>query len=554
MFANIRNLHRYRQILTTIGRFGFGELFGRWGLRRRLRLWRKPIAQSTPHLTRAVRFRMMLEQLGPTFIKLGQVLSTRPDLLPADIVSELANLQDSVTPVEWTRFRAGLDSSSLAILETLVDFNPKPIASASIAQVYEARLKSHERVAVKIVRPGARRIIRDDLQILEHLGRLIQTHVEEARDWNIPGLIEQFRTSITHELDLQHEGRNADIFRNNFANDDTIAVPKVYWDYTNRDMLVMEFIDGRRIAEYFAPDTDPALRKQLAQTGAKAVLKQIFEHGFFQADPHPGNAFVLDGGVICFLDFGMFGRMEPHSLNLLAGALHAIVHKDVDRLLRTARDMDILNHTPTEPSLRLAVLDMLEQYHGIPLKQIHVPFLLRDIITLMNRYRLTVRPDIIFMLKALGTIEATGRKLDPDFDMIAHIAPFVRTLMLKRFRPETLMANTRDFAEDIMRLTRESPELMLDILRRTSEGKLQIEMRHTGLDEHMSQLNQMSDKVTLGIIIGALIIASAVMAHVGIGPKIKFLGDIPIIGGFGFLIAGITGLWITYDILRNRKR
>ncbi|MBN2210569.1 MAG: hypothetical protein JW709_04160 [Sedimentisphaerales bacterium] len=550
MFTNIRNLHRYRQIITTVGRFGFGELFGRWGLRRRLRL-RKATTEQTPHQNRAVRVRLMLEQLGPTFIKLGQVLSTRPDVLPADIVSELANLQDSVTPIDWPRFRAGLDASSLAILDSLADFNTKPIASASIAQVYEARLKSNERIAVKIVRPSARRIIRDDLLILEHIGRLIQTHVEEARDWNIPGLIEQFRTSITHELDLQHEGRNADIFRSNFAGDDTIAVPRVYWDYTNRDILVMEFINGRRIAEFFTPGADLAYRKKLAETGAKAVLKQIFEHGFFQADPHPGNAFVLDGGVICFLDFGMFGRLESHSLDILAGALHAIVNKDVDRLLRAARDMGILDHTQVEPSFRLAVLDMLEQYHGLPLKQIHVPYLLRDIITLMNRYRLGVRPDIIFMIKALGTIEATGRKLDPDFDMISHIAPFVRTLMLKRFRPETMLASTRDFLEDLGRLTRESPELVLDILRRTSAGKLQVEMKHTRLEESMTRLNQMSDKVTLGIIIGALIIASALMAHVGIGPK---LFGFPIIGGFGFLVAGITGLWITYDILRNRRR
>jgi ubiquinone biosynthesis protein len=549
-YKNYRLLRRYQQIAQAFSRFGFGELIGRlnlWGLFKFKRL--TPQAKEQ-HQSRAVRFRLMLEHLGPTFIKLGQVLSTRPDLLPEEFVAELGHLQDRVTPMPWDQFRRQLKTPE-PIERMFAEFDPHPIASASIAQVYQAKLKTGERVAVKIIRPGTEKIIADDLAILEHMAGWFQAHIVETRHWNLPAVIDQFRRSVSFELDLHHEGRNADIFRSNFDGDSTLYVPKIYWDYSHRNILTMEFIEGRPITDYFDPAVDFTVRRTLADRGAKAVLKQIFEHGFFHADPHPGNAMILPGQVICFLDFGMFGRLDDQAMDVLARVLHAVVKKDVDRLMKAARDLGVLPDRQNQTELRVAVLDLLEQYHGLPLKHINVPQMLRDIVHLVSRHRLGIRHDFLFLIKALGAVESTGRKLDPDFDMLSHIEPFVRAMLLKRFSPGRVLDNAQRVSEDLSRLARETPEHVLEILRRASSGQMRFDFRHQGLEEPFAQLNRMSDKLVLGIIIGALIIASALMAHAQVGPK---LYGYPVVGGVSFLIAAVAGLWIVIDILRSRRR
>ena len=555
MFGAIRSyrtLRRYEQIIRTLSRYGFGELVGRLNLLAELKLKRRPSeSPANGHQTRAVRFRLMVEQLGPTFIKIGQILSTRPDLLPPDIVAELASLRDNVTPTVWEKMKPRLEADlGCPADEVFPEFDTTPLASASLAQVYRARLADGRRVAVKIIRPSVARIIRDDLVIVEHLATLAQSRLSEIQHWNIDEIVKQLRGSIAHELDMQHEGRNADIFRANFVGDQTVYVPEICWEYTSRNVLVMELIEGRPIAELFGDGADETTRKDLAIKGAKAVLKQIFVHGFFQADPHPGNAFVLPDNVICFLDFGMFGRLDDMSLDTLSRALDAMVNRDVARLIRVARDAELLPLDAETQPLRLAVTDMLEQYHGIPLKRLSVRQLLADIADLIGRHRLKVRPDFLFMLKAMSTIEATGRGLDPDFDMLAQLRPFVRSLMVRRFAPDHMLKQALRFGEDVTQLTKEAPEHMLELLRRARAGRFRLEMHHVGLDKPLMRMDRTADKLTLGMIVGASIIASAIMMDVGLGPSV--LG-IPVIGGIGFVVAGIVGLWIVFDIFRTYR-
>ncbi len=551
----VRRRKREAQIGLLIARHGFGYLTGRFNPYTKWKLKRQAVtaAEQTAHIARSVRFRRMLEALGPTFIKLGQVLSTRPDILPVDIVHELTKLQDAVTPMPWEKVKKGLEHQLGDNFEqNFSEFATDPIASASIAQVYKARLKTGEEVAVKIIRPGTERTIRDDLSILERwLPRLLQlTLGDDSRRWNPHAIIHQLRISIQFELDLQHEGRNADIFRANFKGDKRVYVPRIYWDYTNRSVLVMEYINGKPLAEFFAEGVAAETKKALAQNGANIVLKQVFEHGFFQADPHPGNALVLDGGVICFLDFGMFGRLDPQSQSILGRVLHAVAKKDMNRLFKAARDLRVLPTDGDSTEMRLAVLDLLEQYYGLPLKQINIRQLLRDVIQLISRYQVGIRHDFLFLAKALSTIEATGRNLDPDFDMISLIEPFVRKLVARRFSPRHVLHDTQLFTEDVVQLTQETPELLLEILRQIRSGRSRLEFHHTGLENTLERMNRIFDKVTLGLIIGALLIASSLMAHAKLGPE--WLGY-PIIGGFGFLIAGGFGLYLVYDILRSRR-
>lgn len=547
-YRNYRTLRRYQQIILTVVRFGFGELVGRLKLFQYLKLKRQTAEElDRNQVSRAVRFRLMLEQLGPTFIKLGQILSTRPDMLPADIVAELANLQDQVTPLPWKDVEGALPRD---FLEGFAELEREPLACASLAQVYKGRLRSGETVAVKMIRPGSERVIRDDIMILEHMAALAETHIPEARHWNTRSIIEQFRHTVKQELDLHHEGRNADLFRKNFADDPGVYVPKIYWEHSHTNVLVMEYIDGQPLSEFFSEETPRARRRELARRGVDAVLKQIFTFGFFHADPHPGNVFVLNENVICFLDFGMFGRLDEGLLGILSRVLRAGVEKDIDRLFKAVRDLGVIPDQVNMPQLRGEVLDFLEQYHGIPLKQVNVRQLLGDIVSLVNRHHLGVRHDFLLLIKALGTAEGIGSRLDGDFEMLPQVEPFVRKLFLERFSVRRRVGEAQMAAEDLVLLARESPEHLLEILRKVRAGKLKLEFHHTGLEEPFAQLNQMSDKVTLGLIIGAIIIASALMAHVGLGPK---LFDIPIIGGVGFLIAFVAGVWITIDILRSRK-
>ena len=556
MFKPLRNYRVFRRaqhIVLTVRRYGFfGDLIRQSNLPPILKLKKVPAPEPTGAQARSARLRAMLEELGPTFIKLGQILSTRPDLLPGDITSELAMLQDHVTPVGWDRMepecRRCLGEHYQAFFS---EFNTEPIASASIAQVYEARLRSGEKVAVKIVRPGTEARFAEDLAVLEFLGNLMEAHVEEARHWNVRRIVGQLRRSVQHELDLKHEGRNADIIRANFAKNKTIYVPKIYWEHTSRSVLIMEFVEGRPLAEFFDGRADPETRQELASRGANVILKQIFEDGFFQADPHPGNVLVLGDNVICFLDFGMFGRLDRDSVAILSRILHASANKDVERLLKAARDLRVLPEDLNEGELRIALLDLLEQYHGLPLKQIDVPKLLGDIVDLISRYNIGVRYDFFFLIKALSTLESTGRHLCPDFDMIAHIEPFIRSMMLRHYSPGHLWETSQRVTEDLARLGRESPEHVLEILRQVRNGRLKIEFHHKGLDQPLKELNQVSDKINLGLIVAGLTIASSLMAQAGIGPKVL---KIPLIGGLGFLLAFLAGFWIILDILRNRRR
>jgi len=552
-FKNYRLLKRYQQIILTVGRFGFGELTGRLHLLKMLKIKREETQpRPSPHETRAVRFRMMLEHLGPTFIKFGQILSTRADLLPADILAELANLQDDVTPMPWDEIKKSVKGKKGERFETqFARFDEKPIASASIAQVYRACLHDGADVAVKIIRPGTAAIMEDDLRILDHLGHLIKTHIEEAERWDPQAIVRQLRNSVEHELNLQHEARNAEIFRKNFAGDPTIYVPKIYWEYCSDKVLVMEFIQGQPLSKYFSPGIAASDRRDLAVRGARAVLKQIFEHGFFQADPHPGNALVMNGNMLCFLDFGMFGRLDRQSLHIFSKVLYAIVNKDANRLIKAARDLDVLSDDVDKNALQVAVQDLMEQYHGLPLKYISMPRLLGDILLLVSRFRLGIRHDFLFLIKAIGTIEATGRQLDPDFDMIKELTPFVRNLLLRRYSPKYLFDETSRVGEDAAALVQEAPEHVLEIMRKLRTGRIKLEFHHQGLDKPLAQMNQMSDKLVGGIIIGSLIIASALMAHSNIGPQYR---GFPLIGGVGFFLAGIAGVWLIIDLLRSRRK
>ena len=544
-FRGYRTLGRTRRILTIVGRHGFGELMG-W---LKLRAWWRRTPLGVPPLSRAKRFRLMLEELGPTFVKFGQLLSTRSDLLPADVIEELAWLQDRVTPVPWRVIKTRFAHVGIDVEDLFAEFDTTPIASASLAQVYAAKLKSGEKVAVKVLRPKIEEIINSDLAILEQFAAILTKHFDEAKQWEPEGVIREFKRSIHKELDLRHEGRNADIFRVNFADDPTVYVPKIHWPISSKAILVMEFVDGRRMADFFDPAIPVEVRKQVASNGANAVLKQIFRDGFFQADPHPGNGFVLPNNVICFLDFGMFGRLDMDTLSYLSQGLYATINKDADKLVKAARAIGMVTDDSDLEGLKPALIDLVDQYYGLPLKQISLGKLLNEVVAVIRTHRLRVRSDLMMLVKAITTIEAVGRNLDPDFDIISHAKPFVHDALLRERSPKKILRDTMDFVQDVTTFVKTAPDNMVQILRKMRDGQFKIDFMHKGLENATNELNRMVDKLILGVITGCLLIASSLIVQTGKGPQ--FLGY-PLVGIVGFFAAGILTLYIVWDILRRR--
>ena len=547
-FKSYRTLSRSRRIFFIVSKHGFGELIGWLRIRS---WWRKATPTGRPPvLSRAKRFRLMLEELGPTFIKFGQLLSTRSDLLPADVVEELIYLQDRVTPTDWKFMKWRFEHEGMDISRVFSDFDTTPIASASLAQVYAATLKSTgEKVAVKVLRPQIEEMISADLSILERFAGILIQHFEEARRWEPEGIIREFRRSIYKELDMRHEGRNADIFRNNFAQDATVYVPRIYWNLSSRAILVMEYIDGKRLSEFFDPAIPLALRKKIAHNGAEAVLKQIFTYGFFQADPHPGNGFVMDDGVICWLDFGMFARVDQDSLILIAQGLYATINKDADRLVKATREIGMITSDSDVDQLKLALIDLVDQYHGLPLRDIVLGKLLAEVVQIIRLNKLRLRSDLMMLVKSISTIESVGRRLDPDFDIIEHARPFVKQVLEERRSPGRLLNSAMAIGEDIAAFIRTAPDNALQILRKIKDGQLKIDFMHKGLEGPVNEFNRMIDKLILGLITSALLIASSLIVQAGKGPQLFGFSAVGIVGYF---TAGFLGLWIAWDIFRRR--
>ena len=434
-----RSIKRYREILGVLVRYGFHDLLDRLRVEYYVKLRRKRPKEEIVKLTTAARVRFALQELGPTFIKLGQILSLRPDLIPLDFVKEFEKLQDAVSPFGFDQVKACVERElNAGLSEVFLSFEETPIAAASIAQVHRAFLRdgadTHHRdeVAVKIQRPGVDRIIEADLVILFDLARLAERRIPEIAPYDPVGIVEEFARSIRRELDFGREGRNMDRFARNFRGDATLHVPKVYWNATTAKILTMEFIHGVKLSELWESEHPGLDRKIVALNGAKAILKQVFEYGFFHADPHPGNVFVMEGNVIAPLDYGMMGRLDSGMMEHMGTLLAAILDKDVDRILRGLLRIGVAYETIDIRALKADMSDFMDQYYGIPLGQLNIARMIDETIELVRRHGIRIPPDYTLMGKAVVTVEATGRQLDPEFDMISLAKPYVTKLMLRK--------------------------------------------------------------------------------------------------------------------------
>ncbi len=555
-----RHVNRYRQILTVLIKYGFGGLIDRLNIGQYLEIGWQLISRQhrgehehIETLTTPERIRMSLEELGPTFIKLGQMLSTRPDLIPAELADELAKLQQHVPPFPVAEARQIIAAELGRPPEELyAHFEAESLAAASIGQVHRATLHDGEEVVVKIQRPNIRATIEVDLEILLHLAHLAEKHLEDWRVQRPSRAVEEFGRVLAQELDYTTEARNLERFAHQFSNDETVYVPKVYRDMTSTRVLTLEYVDVIPVS-----DRDSLVRAgldpvELARRGTELTLKQIFVHGFFHADPHPGNVFALPGNIICPLDFGMMGRLDRHVREAFADLVHAIADRNetaaTGALLRlTDRDED---DGPDYRRLERDFSEFIDVNVVVSLRDLDFGRLMHGLLDLVRRHRLRIPPDIVTMIKAAVTAERTAVQLAPDLNMVAAAEPYVRKLKMDRLRPRRVMRELLNSGGEVLQLAREIPGGVRDLLRQAKRGGLRIAFEHRGLENLIKTNEGIANRLAFAIIVAALIVGSSVIVHSKLPP---LWYGIPIIGLVGFLAAGVTGFMLLISIIRHGR-
>ncbi len=550
-----RHIQRYRQILSVLFRHGFGDVVDTLKIEQYLDIGLNIISRKSRDnveaLSRADRIRMAIEELGPTFIKVGQILSTRPDLLPMDLVTELGKLQDSVPPFEFASAKNILEEElKVPLSEIFSEFDETPLASASIGQVHRASLVGGDDVAVKIQRPGIRKTVEVDLEIMLHLATLMEKHFKDMEVHKPTQIVEEFARTLDKEMDYGMEAANLEQFAAQAGDDHCVYVPRVYREASTGKILTMEFIDGIKASQIGELEKEGLDRKEIARRGFDLILKQIFIHGFFHADPHPGNLFILPDNVICFLDFGMMGRIGRISREHFADLLMSIVSRDEEKAVHALLKLTVSEQESNRQSLERDMADLINSYAYRPLKEIDLEKFLQQMLDMMAKHRLTIPADLFLMIKSLSTVEGLGLSLDPEFDAIAQAEPFIRRIYLDRLHPKRIAQDLYESGKDLLYLARDVPGELREILRLARTGKVKIAFEHRGLEPVLSTLDRIVNRLSFSLVLASLVIGSSLIVLSDLPPRWH---DIPIIGLAGFLVAVIMGGWLLWTIIKHGK-
>jgi len=550
-----RHLNRYRHILAVLLKHGFGEVVESLKIDQYLEIGLQLISKKRPPreepLTRPQRLRMALEELGPTYIKLGQVLSTRPDLIPMEFIEELSKLQDSVPPFPFADAENIIQRELGAPSSEVFDhIEVEPVASASIGQVHRSRLKNGEEVAVKVQRPGIRAVIEVDLEIMLHLATLAERHVVELALHRPVKIVEEFARTLEKEIDFRIEAAHIDRIAQGFLDDPTVYIPTVFKEVSTSCILTTEYVEGIKISHIDQLDAAGYDRRLLCSRGADIILKQVFQHGFFHADPHPGNIFALPGNVICLLDFGMVGVVDRQTREMFVELVDGVVRRNEARTAQVLLQLTSWEQQPDLRQLERELSDFMGRHLYRPLKDIEVGKLLQDLLEIATRFQLRLPPDIFLMLKAISTVETVGRMLDPEFDMIAKAAPFIEQVLMDRFKPQRVAEDVSDLAARMLKFLHQFPKDLLDLAGLLRQHKLSLQIKHDGLEKVLATHDQISNRISFSIVIAALIVGSALIVISKTPPL--FYG-ISLIGIIGFLAAALMGIWLLVAILRSGR-
>ena len=549
-----RHLRRYQEVAQILIRHGFGEAIEQLGLAQYLALPQRLLRRGAPAalatLTAPQRVRLAVEELGPTFVKLAQMLSTRPDLISPLYLVELARLQDEVPAAPWPAIRAQLEGELNGPLDELfADLDKEPVAAASLAQVHQATLHSGERVVVKVQRPDIETVIETDLEILFDLARFLQARTPLGQIYDFPEIAEDFAYTLRAEMDYRQEGRNADRFRRNFADEAYLHIPRVYWDYTTQRVIVFERITGIKIDDVAALDAAGLDRHQVALHSARIIVKEVLIDGFFHADPHPGNFFVMTDKasepVIGAMDFGMVGHLTRRVKEDLVRLFVVAVQLDAESIVEQLVRMSAAQRGVDRPGLQRDLERLLIRYYGRPLNEILAREVVEEIMPIAFRHHLHLPSDLWLLGKTLAMMEGVGLKLDPDFDVFAVAQPYVRRFIRQMASPRAwgkkLLKGASEWSDLLLQLPDQIPRL----LDQVSEGELEIGLRLRGQDVILRHLDRAANRLAVSMLVAALIIGLALV--------VVSQGEGSWLAQASFAAAALLGLWLLISIWRSGR-
>jgi len=542
-----RHLARYIEIGRILARHQFEHLMTQLGLADVFHLRHR----GRGLLPDPTDVRESLEELGPTFIKLGQLLSTRTELLPALYIKELQKLQDTAPAVPTPEVLSVIEEELGSPAQRLfAEFSEEPLAAASLGQTHAGRLKDGTKVVVKVQRPGVDKIIETDVEIMQGIAHFLEHHSARLRDYDIVQLVEEFAVTIRRELDYTYEGRNTDKIRENLSNLNFVVVPRVFWEYTTPRVLTIERISGIKVTDIRGMEELGIDRKSVAHNLTNAFMEMIFIHGFFHADPHPGNLVVLDGNTIGLLDFGMVGRLDRRLKTGLTILLAEYVQEDsggfAEELLRIGSWGEDLNRRAFEADIDRA----LRPYFGAPLKDVRLGELLRNAFQISARHRVRLPSSLALLVKVLVNIDGIDRQLDPEFDFASEAKPYVKRSMREVFSLQTLFSQAYRSLVQLRDLLIAFPDRTYDLLERLVEGSLRINFRHLGLESAIRAVERAANRLSLALITSATIVASALLMAAKIGPS---WNGYPIMGLAGFGLSFLFAVWLIIFTLRSGK-
>lgn len=551
--TNTSLIRRYERVIGVLLKYGFEDIISHPPFNRFLPKSPRliPVRDGKPvvEYTRYERMRMVCEELGTTFIKFAQIAANRPDLLPEELIAELEQFHDHAPMVPAEDIRGVfLREFGKEPEEMFAFFDHQPIASASMAQVHRARLIGGKDVALKIQRPGIREMVEMDIQILHKLAHLIENYFPQYDVFQPMELVKMFESSIRKELRFSLEAANLIRFQEQFKGNSNIMVPQLYPEFSTDHVLCMEFIDGIKITNLEKLKEIGITGPELALTGINLYYEQVFDHGFFHADPHPGNIFVLRDGRVCFVDYGMMGIILDSDKELLANLLLAIADNDVEGLKKALLKFSRQEKFENEKDLEYDIIDFLASYSTMSIEEIDGNEVMEGLNRMFFKYKIRVPGNLLLLLKALVIIEGVGLMLDPKYNIIKNIEPFVRRLLEKKYNPSRLTKGFLKAMGDLTRMAVNLPEDVETVIHKVREGKLHIEFEHKGLDKLYHKMEVVSNRIAFTLLLTALIIGSSLIVIADIPPHIN---HVPVIGFVGFIISGILAIRLVISILRH---
>jgi ubiquinone biosynthesis protein len=494
----------------------------------------------------------MLEELGPTFVKFGQVLSTRPDVVPEDVVAELSELQDSVAPFPLPEVEQTIEAElGLSVAQAFSSFDSVPMAAASIGQVHRAVLPDGRAVAVKVQRPQAETQVNADLDLLGQLAQRIARVGGERLFVDPVQLVDEFGRALRAEMDYRTEARNAEALRRSFAGDNRVTVPRVVWSYTRRRVLTTELIEGTQVADIDLEAMSMAERKALVDKMAVAWLEMVFTHGLFHGDPHPANIIVLDDGGLGLVDFGIVGRLSDEDIETITQLFIDVVDQDVDGVAGRLWDLGVRWTPDDDERVRQELRDLFTRYYGSRLDEVDPVGVLEDVFRAVYRLKLRLPTKFVVLQKAIVTLEGVGATIYPQFNAIELARPYARRLLLRRLSPLATAGRLRDRGEHYLALAREAPESLVEVLRLLRRGQIEEKVTPTGLDPVFTRVSRIANRLVVAVIIAALLLGSSILwVFGGLGAGLYGAR----VGGFlGYVLALVFGVWVLVAILRHGR-